>query len=644
VRGIFDSDLGNAPGYPILYMARVTRPGGTLELRGMTGPFGQYSLFIPRDGRLDEVSFYDPKTRSFGHVHPYLLPQLLGRLPRVTLLPLDADDIDTDHDGLPDVVEEVYGTNLEIADTDGDGIPDGAEVEQGTNPLDGRPAVTGIIASVDTAGTAMDVCALNNFAIVADGPGGVVVFDASNPFQPVQAAVVPTVAPATAVACAGTLVAAAQGNAGIAVIDITTPSSARKLYDLALGGEARAVAIRANTVFVALANSVVVVVDMPTGTVLQRATMPDRVDDLGVSGEHLFIVTATRLLSYRVEERLIFESSAALSSVPESITGRRRIFVGATHAQVTSFFGFENFDLRDPSVLALVGGAQNTGPNSFKQIVDNGSGLGVAAVGVNPRDDGTHDIYLFDLSTPSDTGKFLTVLPTPGVARAVSIFNGWRMSRTAALGLQVLNYLPYDSRGVPPTITLATSFPLTTPTNGVTEPGQFVTLTANVTDDVQVRNVEFYLDGQLVVTDGNFPFEQVILTPQLTTNKTNFTVRAKATDTGGNFTFTPEILVQMVPDATPPRIVSRFPLPNSFPGAVETLFARFNEPLNPTNISPLGFILTFAGNDGRLGTADDKLITGGTLSYRSNENTIVLSFETGAGCRAVSSPRRFAAD
>ena len=28
-------------------------------------------------------------------------------------------------------------------------------------------------------------------------------------------------------------------------------------------------------------------------------------------------------------------------------------------------------------------------------------------------------------------------------------------------------------------------------------------------DDVQVRNVEFYIDGERVATDGNFPFDTV---------------------------------------------------------------------------------------------------------------------------------------
>ncbi len=45
-----------------------------------------------------------------------------------------ADSVDTDHDGLTDVEELLYGTNKNLADTDGDGYSDGVEVAGGYNP------------------------------------------------------------------------------------------------------------------------------------------------------------------------------------------------------------------------------------------------------------------------------------------------------------------------------------------------------------------------------------------------------------------------------------------------------------------------------------------------------------------------------
>src|SRR5439155_11311175 len=58
--GEFDEPDGEAPPYPVLYLAEVLLPDGVLTLRGQTGPDGQYTLFWPRNGILLSVRFYDP--------------------------------------------------------------------------------------------------------------------------------------------------------------------------------------------------------------------------------------------------------------------------------------------------------------------------------------------------------------------------------------------------------------------------------------------------------------------------------------------------------------------------------------------------------------------------------------------------------
>ena len=186
------------------------------------------------------IAYYNPQERTYGSA-PFVSagPGAGTTLPEVVMSSIEGLP-DADSDGLPDVVESVIGTNPLLFDTDGDGISDGAEIEQGTNPLDGRPVRTGVLAAVDISGTALDVAALNNVAVVAAGFGGVVVLDASNPFQPVRAAVVQSIGPATSVAVSGNFVAVAQGSGGLAVLDITKLSAARKLYDIRLGSDARA--------------------------------------------------------------------------------------------------------------------------------------------------------------------------------------------------------------------------------------------------------------------------------------------------------------------------------------------------------------------------------------------------------------------
>ena len=118
---------------------------------------------------------------------------------------------DADDDGLEDLVEYVVGTDPANPDTDEDGISDGTEVDQGTDPLTGILIAEGIISTSDTPGTAVDICAEDDIAIVADADGGISVFNVFNGMNPTIVAQVPT-SDAKAVACSGFLVAVADGQ------------------------------------------------------------------------------------------------------------------------------------------------------------------------------------------------------------------------------------------------------------------------------------------------------------------------------------------------------------------------------------------------------------------------------------------------
>src|SRR6185369_7778565 len=73
--------------------------------------------------------------------------------------------------------------------------------------------------------------------------------------------------------------------------------------------------------------------------------------------------------------------------------------------------------------------------------------------------DGTHHVTLYNVSNPTQTTSFITTLQTPGVARAVSIYNGLAYVADST-SLQVMNYLAFDTGTNPPTISLTASFPL----------------------------------------------------------------------------------------------------------------------------------------------------------------------------------------
>lgn len=530
---------------------------------------------------------------------------------------------DSDGDGLPDDGELVMGTDPRNPDSDRDGIKDGAEVQQGTDPLDGLPARTGLIATADTPGTAVDVCAVNDMAAVADSDHGVAVFNVFNGMNPLLIAQVDTPGSAERVSCTGTFVVVADGDAGLAIVDISDPPAARVTQQVHLPASARAVVASGGVAYVGLESGKLVAVDLASGAVLTDLNTGDAVHDITMEGDIVFVLLANELQAYSTLPDFEFLGRATPSAFQaEGITGRKRVFVGGGIAYITSFPGFDTFDVSDPKSMRHIGSPAMPAPNSFKQIVANGSGLGIAAVGINPRDDGTHDVFLYNIADPANTGAFVTQFATPGLTRAVSIFNGIAYAADGTFGLQVINYLAADVRGVPPAIAIATSL-----FNGLAEDGQFFRVTAHVTDDVQVRNVEFYIDGAKVATDGNFPFEQRLRAPSLR-DKATFVLRARASDTGGNATFSDALTFRLVADATPPRVRRTTPGDGAVSASLDTVAAFFSESIDPATLTPASFSLTWSGPDGQLDTQDDAPVTA-TLQYRDDVHGAFLAVPGG---------------
>ncbi len=125
------------------------------------------------------------------------------------------DDPDDDNDGLTLQAELVIGTFPDNPDSDGDGILDGLEVLQGSNPLDGFILQTGIIASIDTDGSATHVHASNDRVVLADGDTGVSLFNVYNGMAPVIIAQVSTGGVVHEVSASGTTLLAISDEIGL---------------------------------------------------------------------------------------------------------------------------------------------------------------------------------------------------------------------------------------------------------------------------------------------------------------------------------------------------------------------------------------------------------------------------------------------
>ena len=580
-------------------------------LRGKTTSAGKIDVILPPrvayrlvayEAQTGLYGFAQGKTESSG------LTTDLGQI----FVNFDAlkSVTDSDGDGLPDLEEFVLGTDPNNPDSDGDGIPDGVEVRQGTNPLDGRPAVTGVIGTAATDGSAVDIATLNDLAVIANSSGSVTVFNVAG-INPIRVSQVPTPGPARRIAFAGNFAAVACDTAGLVILDLTDPSAAKISNTVFLGSPVKAVAIAGGIAYAGCANGQIAAVDLASGSVVETlSTGRDPVLDFALAGDYLYALTASSLLAVPLDG----QGLRVVGSAPAS--GGIRITAGSGLAYVTYSNGVTLFSLAKPGVPVFLL-QNNTAQRGWQQLVPNGSGLGVACTGVN----GPDDVSLYSLGAAGKGLVFQTTFVTPGIANALSLYNGLAYVADGAAGLDVINYLAYDNKKQPPTIALSASFPLNP---AQSEEGKLVRLTAEVTDDVQVRNVEFYVDGARVATDGNFPFEHRFVTPTRSATKKTFTVRAKATDTGGNFTWTDEVLVTLVPDATPPHVLRTVPADGAITGSTHVISAYLNEPF--TGASGATFRLKTAGPDGIPGNADDVLVASGLVEYRSDINAVFQTY------------------
>lgn len=547
---------GDAPDYPINFVAEIETTGGSSVIRGKTGPRGYYQLFLTRSSRILSVRFFDPLANKVGIVFPYYGSSSRFKVPRVTMISIPEAWPDQDSDGLQDFAEQVLGTSPLVFDTDDDGIADGVEVAQGTNPLDGRPVATGIISTAPTPGTAVDICSINNTVIVAELDAGISVFNVLDGLNPIRVAQINGLGSAQAVACSGDLVLVAGGGQGASIVDVAEPGRARvagQLLPPSLGGGSiHAVATASDLGFAAGTAGVVNMIDLNTATVLQRIDLGGRVEDLAIQGLTLFAYANGRL--YTIPFGLGAMQIAGSIDCPtpagvNTANGRGRLFVGGDIAYAVHTKGYNTFDVSGIGAPRLIN-AGNSAQFGWKQIVLNGSGLGVAAMSPNQAFDGPHNVALYNTSNPDSDieSSFITLFETPGIARAVSIYNGLAYVADHNNGMHVLNYLPYDNHGRAPLGRL-----LTSATDGKVSSGGFVVLRAEVTDDVQVRSVEFYLQGVRLVTDGNYPFETVYRVPANQVGA-NLNFSARIFDTGGNSTNAILNPIRIVPDATPPFV------------------------------------------------------------------------------------------
>ena len=516
------------------------------------------------------------------------------------------DQPDTDMDGLHDLAERIVGTNPNHHDSDGDGRPDGSEVLGNSDPLDNVPARTGIVANLQLPGETLDVCTVGDFALTANGAAGVCIVNIFNGLAPVFVGQADTAGHALQVACDRGYAAVADTHGGLAIIQLAEPANeSRLLFQVPFDEGVSAVEAAGGLAFAGLGNGQIVAVELATGQQVAEVSMEGgAVQDLTLGGSRLLAVTKSNLGILSLPGQPIF--ALLEERAYDTISGPSlHLFAGDDFLFLTHREGYATYTFDGVSFPTQVSN-EPTNQFGWRQTIADGNGLALAAVGANSTNDGEHDISIYDVTDLENTNDFVTEIDTPGLASGLDLANGLAYVADRLEGLQVLNYAAADFANNPPTIELSHNFK-----DGEAEENATLLLTARCSDDVQIRQVEFFLNNVRLGADGKFPFEWRLRVPSKNLVP-KLEIAARVSDTAGN-TAEAELTLQVVSDATAPRVLWVTPIDGAEIAAdSETVFSvRFTEPLDRESFSPNEALAVFsAGVDGQLETADDEVING----------------------------------
>jgi hypothetical protein len=507
---------------------------------------------------------------------------------------------DRDGDGIPDLGEEVIGTNPDSADSDGDGTLDGVEIRTGgASANDVGTLPTGVIGSVAFSGEAQDVVVLptsdapgQNFALVAAGTGGLVVVNVGQATTPslVRQIALPGEAVAIDVDLNAGLALVAAGEAGLHVLDVSNPSAPLLLRTIQDVGPITAVSALGGPAIVGGETSVSVV-DPSTGAVLDSVAIdgPSRdvsIDDLQVVGDVIFTVergarreiaderfeVSATLVTYRLEagsltelDRLVLPVAPERKIEPEPF----KIFVDGPVAYVSTGLevtdvsdfrplergGYMTISVADPDALSVISNL-DTGNNQAAnfETITNGAGMAIVAAG-------SFGLQLFDASNPGLTFQPITIFDTPGNALGVALADGLAYVADGEAGLQIVNIISEGLDNTAPVV--AIELPDGTdsdPTSdGVqVEAGSVIPLDLDLFDDGQINRVSVLVDGEVQSTLLKPPFAPTVFAPSLEEGETSrvVTIEVRAQDAGGLTTVSNSVTVEIVEDLIGPSVLS----------------------------------------------------------------------------------------
>jgi methionine-rich copper-binding protein CopC len=531
---------------------------------------------------------------------------------------------DTDFDGLPDDIEFAIGSAVNKNDTDADGLSDFAEIQQGIDPLGGRGFPTGIIASLPLKGEAKAVVVegsitnpQNQTAYVATGSHGLAVVNTSQFNSPIVLGQLDLLGDATDIAVDSkrNIAAVAANNGGLHLVNVA--DGMLPILNQTINLAANQVEI-ADGIAYATVNNNLHVIDLSNGQELQNLTLPGfgRISGLAREGTKLYAYVSGSDTFSIID---IAEEGAA------KLLGQLNVNIASTDVGVSAGngvaylagSGLSTIDVSDSLNPKLISGADTF--FTSRNVALNGSGLAL----VSAEDQG---VGVYNIDDLQKTDNVLVTVNTSGFTYGTAIASGIAFVADGTSGLQVINYLPFDNKGKSPTVKINSSNIDLDPARAGIQvlEGSNIPLSVDIRDDVQVRNVELLVDGQVITNDVSFPWDLSVIAPLINPNKNTFDIQVRTTDTGGNTAISNRLTLDLLADRFAPTVLSFTPLAGSRSRSNPTITVKFNEAVDSTKLNATGITLTNFGVDGILGNNDDIIISLSSIQTRNFDKTLVL--------------------
>ncbi len=536
-----------------------------------------------------------------------------------------SERIDADFDGLSAVAERAIGTSDNLKDTDRDGISDLEEIIQGLDPLGGRSIILGVVATLPLPGVANAIevfdstlLSKSQISLIASGAAGLTVVDTLEIFKPILLSQLALSGNAIDVAVDSTSrVAVVAADAGglhfVDVADAKKPKLMRSAVQ-----QATQVEIIDGIAFAAV-GSQIFSFETLTGELFTTLNVPNGAAITGMTHEGAVLYTMDTDRTLRAftvaEETLTLRGTLQMTHGGGKISVANGVVYAAARPSLLQG-GFATADVSNPSNLVEISPSDNsasTAPGDV--VVANGSGL--ALLGGAAFMPAENAVDLVDVRNPANTDVIVTRFTLPAAPQGIAIASGIGYVVSGTGGLQVVNYVGFDTLGQAPTATLAG------PAGANLQEGSLAPFRVTVTDDVQVRNVELLLNGQVVANDVSAPFDLSAVLPTLAAGATSVSFQIRAVDTGGNVGLSNTLTYNLTRDLTPPRLVGSSPAADGAGFRVRDIALRFNEPVDAARLSTMGLTLTNLGPNFRLGGGDDTVLEVESVEALSSRRLVV---------------------